>query len=253
MTTAFTRQPASSLVNCEVSFVPRTGIDLQHAEQQHKDYCRALAQMGVGVESLPPEEQYPDSVFIEDNAIILDELAVVTSMGTDSRQGEPALLVPVLSRYRPIVKVTPPARIEGGDVLSIGKTLYVGLSARTDHAGVEALRAIVEPLGYVVHPILVHGCLHLKTACTLLDEETLVVNPSWIDVERLGTFRLLPVPPSEPYGANVLRLVRGVLANAAYPLSLDMIDAHGYSVTGIDISEFSKAEAGLTCLSLMID
>ncbi len=253
MATALTRQPAKSFVNCEVSYIQREGIDFQHAVRQHEGYCRALKQMGVEVETLPPEDPYPDSVFVEDNAIILDELAVVTSMGPGSRQGEPALLVPVLSRYRRIVHIAPPATIEGGDVLRIGKTLYVGLSARTDHAGVEALRAIAEPFGYVVHPIEVQGCLHLKTACAPLDDETLLVNSSWINVEALGSFRLLPVPASEPFGANVLRLERGVLANASYPLTLNMIEAQGYPVTGVDISEFSKAEAGLTCLSLMID
>lgn len=253
MTTAITRQPAKSFVNCEVSYVQREGIDFLRTARQYEGYCQALKQMGVTVESLPPVDRYPDSVFIEDNAIILDELAVMTSMGAGSRHGEPALLVPVLSKYRRLVKISLPATIEGGDVVQIGKALYVGLSARTNHAGIEALRALVEPLGYAVHPIEVRGCLHLKTACTPLDDETLLVNPYWINVEALGSLRLLPVPTNEPFGATVMRLQKGILANVSYPLTLEMIDAHGYQVTSVDMSEFSKAEAGVTCLSLLID
>ena len=253
MVTALTRHPSKSLVNCEVSYIPREEIDISCAARQHDEYCRTLKHMGVEVETLPPEDHYPDSLFLEDNAIILDELAVVTSMGTESRREEPSLLIPILSRYRHIVEISSPAKIEGGDIFLIGKTLYVGLSSRTDQAGVEALRAIVEPFGYVVSPIDIQGCLHLKTACAPLDDETFLVNPSWINVEVLGSFRLLPVQASEPFGANVMRLERGILANAAYPLTIDMLQAEGYSVTGVDISEFSKLEAGPTCLSLLIE
>ena len=249
---ALTRRPASSLVNCEVGYVPRKGIDLHLAFQQHESYCRALRKMGVAVEVLPPEEAFPDSVFIEDNAIILDELAVVTSMGAPSRQGEPALLLPVLARHRRLVTISPPATIEGGDVLRMGKRLYVGVSTRTNQAGVEALRAIAEPLGYGVTPIGIQACLHLKTACTSLDDETLLVNPAWLDSDALEPFRLLHVLPEEPFGANVLRLPGGVLIQASSPLTRDLIEARGYATTCVELGEFSKADAGPTCLSLLI-
>ena len=250
---ALTRQPAFSLVNCEVEYVPRERIDLHLARRQHEAYCRTLRQMGVSVEVLAPEEAFPDSVFIEDNAIILDELAVVTSMGTPSRQGEPALLVDILARHRRLVKISPPATIEGGDVLLMGKRLYVGVSTRTNRAGVDALRAIVESLGYGVRPIEVKACLHLKTACTSLDDETLLVNPAWLDSDALGSFRLLHGPPEEPFGANVLRLPGGALIQASSPLTRDLIEARGYVTTCVELGEFSKAEAGPTCLSLLIE
>ncbi len=250
---ALTRQPAFSLVNCEVRYVPRVGIDLQLAFQQHEAYCRALRQMGVEVDVLPPEDAFPDSVFIEDNAMILDELAVTASMGTASRQDEPALLFPVLARYRRLVAISPPATIEGGDVLRMGKRLYVGVSTRTNRAGVDAIRAIAEPLGYGVTPIEIRACLHLKTACTSLDDETLLVNPAWLDSDALGTCRLLHVPAEEPFGANVLRLPRGLLVQASSPLTREVIEAQGYAVASVELSEFSKAEAGLTCLSLLIE
>ena len=253
MTVALTRQPPQSLVHCEVSHVEREAIDFSQAVRQHQKYCRALQQHGLDVQTLPPVEAYPDSVFVEDNAIVLDELAVLTSMGTDSRKGEPALLRPVLSEYREVVELSRPATIEGGDVVRVGKTLYVGRSARTNQEGIEALRRIAEPLGYVVQPIEVHGCLHLKTACSSLDDETLLVNSSWINVNRLGAFRLLPVPATEPYGANVMRVGQGILANASCPSTITMLETHGYAVSALDISEFSKAEAGLTCLSLIFN
>ncbi len=249
---ALTRRPASSLVNCEVEYVPREGIDLPLAFQQHAAYCQALQQLGVAVEVLSPEEAFPDSVFIEDNAIILDELAVVASMGTTSRQGEPTLLFPVLARHRRLVTISPPATIEGGDVLRMEKRLYVGVSTRTNRAGVEAFRAIVEPLGYAVTPIKTRACLHLKTACTSLDNETLLVNPAWLDSDALGSFRLLHVPVEEPFGANVLRLPGGLLIQASSPLTRDLLEARGYAASCVELGEFAKADAGPTCLSLLI-
>jgi len=209
--------------------------------------------MGVEVESLSPLEAYPDSVFIEDNAIVLDELAVVTSLGKASRQGEVMSLRPILSRFRSLVDLLPPATIEGGDVLRVGKRLIVGVSSRTNQRGVEALREIVEPLGYDVTTVSIHHCLHLKTACTALDEETLLVNSEWLDVEVFKQFRLLSVPSSEPFGANVVRVADGILANAIFPRTLEVLRKAGHSVIEVDISEFSKAEAGVTCLSLIIE
>lgn len=253
MSVALVRQPALSLVHCEVTHVAREEIDLPAAFRQHQAYCRALQQMGVAVEVLPPEESFPDSVCIEDDAIILPELAVLASMAAASRQGELALLLPVLSRHRRLIDIVPPATIEGGDVLRIGKNVYVGMSLRTNRAGGNALRTIVEPLGYRVILLPIQGCLHLKTACTPLDDDTLLVNPAWLDIEALKQFRLLSIPPEEPFAANVLRLPGGILANAAYPLTLNLIEAHGYSVTGVELNEFAKAEAGPTCLSLIID
>ena len=225
---ALTRRPASSLVNCEVGYVPRKGIDLHLAFRQHESYCRALRKMGVAVEVLPPEEAFPDSVFIEDNAIILDELAVVTSMGAPSRQGEPALLLPVLARHRRLVTISPPATIEGGDVLRMGKRLYVGVSTRTNRAGVEALRAIAEPLGYGVTPIGMQACLHLKTACTSLDDETLLVNPAWLDSDALEPFRLLHVPAGRTVWSERLTLARRGTDSGVLP-----IDARLARCTGV--------------------
>ena len=134
----------------------------------------------------------------------------------------------------------------------MGKTLYVGVSTRTNREGVEALRAIVEPLGYQVTPVGIRACLHLKTACMSLDDETVLVNPAWIDSDALGAFRLLHVPAEEPFGANVLRLPGGVLVQTASPSTRDVIESRGFATTCVDLGEFAKADAGPTCLSLLI-
>lgn len=241
------------MVNCEVTHVSRQPINIPLALGQHESYCLALHSLGVEVEQLPPLPAYPDSVFIEDNAIVLDELMVMTSMGRGARQGEVLLIGSVLSQHRRVVQIFPPATIEGGDVLRVGKSLFVGMSSRTTQLGVDALRVIVEPLGYEVISVNVYHCLHLKTACTFLDDETMLVNSEWLDLDKLKKYRLLPVPQAEPFGANVLRVPQGLLANAAYPKTLDLIRTEGYSVIAVNMSEFSKAEAGVTCLSLIIN
>ena len=252
MITALVRQPASSLNDCKVTHIDRVPINLGSAFEQFERYCQVLEHLGVHIERLPSLEAFPDSVFIEDNAIVLNELAVLSSMGSFSRQGEPSLLRPVLSPYRRIVDISLPATIEGGDVFCIGKTLFVGLSSRTNQGGAESLRAITEPLGYTVVFVPIAACLHLKTACTPLDDETLLINPSWIDSEVLKPFRLIPIAPEEPFGANVLRVPQGILAHASCPRTVDLMRNKGYIVKAVDISEFSKAEAGVTCLSLLI-
>jgi len=252
MTTALVRQPSSSLVECELAYIARDRIDLQVAFRQHDQYCTSLRNLGIEVEILPPLDTFPDSVFIEDNAIILDELAVLASMGTVSRQGEPRALYALLFHKFRVVEISPPATIEGGDVLCVGKTVFVGLSTRTNEAGVELLQALLRPFGYHVISIAVTRCLHLKTACTPLDDKTLLVNPAWVDLEVLKAYRLISVPSKEPYAANVMRLPTGLLASASYPKTLERIRAEGYPVMDVDISEFHKAEAGLTCLSLII-
>ncbi len=253
MTIALTRRPSSSLSTCEVTYVPPGRINHEFALQQYESYCQALREMGIEVQQLSPLEAYPDSVFIEDNAIVLDELAVVTTMGVSSRLGEVTSLRPILSQCRRVFDISPPATIEGGDVLRMGKRLFVGRSSRTNHFGVEALRAIVTPLGYEVLAVGIQQCLHLKTACTPLDEETLLVNPAWLDMAVLKPYRFVPVPSTEPFGANVLCLAQGILANAQYPRTVALIEKKWPSVRAVDLSEFSKAEAGVTCLSLIMN
>lgn len=258
---ALTRCPAPTLADGELTFLDRQPIAIDRAEQQHAAYRAALAAAGLEVVTLPAVAEYPDSVFVEDVAVVLDEAAVLTRPGAASRQGEVDLIAPALSRFRPVVPLAPspgvptpttPITLEGGDVLRLGRRLFVGLSSRTNAAGVEALERIVAPLGYAVVPVPVTGCLHLKTGVTALDDATLLANPAWVDLTPFADLEILPVPAEEPWAANTLRHGRTLLVSAAFPRTADLLARRGLSPLPLDISELAKAEAGLTCLSLLI-
>lgn len=252
MLTALTHRPSRRLSECVLTFIEREKIDYGRARRQHRQYCDALRACGARVIVLSVNDAYPDGVFVEDAAVVLDEIAVLASTGNQSRRKELQNLEPEIAGYRPLRRIQLPATIEGGDVLRVGKTLYVGLSTRTNRPGLESLRALVGPRGYRVVPVEVRGCLHLKTACTALDDETILMNPAWIDPDAFEDFRVLSVPPEEPWGANVLRIGHDLLMHSGFPRSLDMVRGMNFNVvTAVDISEFSKGEAGLTCMSLI--
>jgi dimethylargininase len=248
---ALTREPSPRLAEGEVTFIARSPLDFQCALIQHRAYCDLLQACGVQVRVLPCLDALPDSVFVEDTAVVLDEVAVLCSLGAASRRAESAHIRAVLAEYRPVIEIPDPARIEGGDVLRIGRTLLVGLSTRTNAEGVSALAAVVALHGYHVIPVEVRGCLHFKTGCTALDDHTLLVNPDWIDADALHDFELVPVPASEPWAANVLRIGDHLIAQSATPRTADLLAARGHAVHLADISEFAKVEAGLTCMSLV--
>lgn len=248
---ALTHLPSPTLEACWLTYLDRQPIDSNKALMQHREYCEALRDCGAEVRTLSVNAFLPDSAFIEDCAVVLDELAVITSMGTQARREELAGIEPEVAHLRPIKRISLPATLEGGDVLQVGKKLYVGLSPRTNTLGIQALSKIVGPLGYQVIPVEVHGCLHLKTGCTALDNETVLINPEWVDSEPFHDFKRMPVPQGEPWGANVLRINQTLCMNAAFPETLELVQKAGYAVRPVDISEFLKAEAGLTCLSLL--
>src|SRR5919107_5758471 len=181
MIVALTREPARALDACELTYREREPIDAGVAATQHRGYCDALRACGAQVVTLPAVDELPDSVFVEDTAIVLDEVAVLTRPGVESRRGEVKLMEPEVARLRPVVRVEPPATLEGGDVLRLGRTLYVGLSPRTNAEGADSLRRLVVPYGYEVLTVEPRGCLHLKTGCSALDEGAVLVNPEWVD------------------------------------------------------------------------
>jgi dimethylargininase len=203
------------------------------------------------VEILPADPALPDSVFVEDTAVVLDEATVITRPGTSLREREVPAIEAALSAYRKLLRVVPPATLEGGDVLRVGRDFSVGLSSRTNDEGFSQFGSIVEGFGYRATPIEVKGCLHLKTAVTALDAETLLVNPLWIEAAALPRVRKLVVPPDEPFGANAL-VVNGVVhLSARWKRTRELVEKSGFPVISLDVSEFEKAEAGLTCLSLI--
>lgn len=248
---AIVRRPSRSLAACELTFVERHPIDAERAAAEHAAYRAAIEAAGARVLCLDALEEHPDAVFVEDPAVVLDEVAVVARMGAASRAGEVATVEAALAALHPVVPLGA-GRLEGGDVLRVGRTLWVGLSARTDADGARALAAIAEPLGYRVVPVPVRGCLHLKTAVTAADDETIVLNPAWVDPEPWAGMRVVPVAPEEPFAANVLRVGGAVITAAGAPRTEERLHAAGVSLTTVDLRELQKAEAGPTCLSLII-
>jgi dimethylargininase len=251
MIVALTREPARALDACELTYREREPIDAAAAATQHRGYCDALRACGARVVTLPAVDELPDSVFVEDTAVVLEEVAVLTRPGVESRRGEVSLIEPEVARLRRVVRVEPPATLEGGDVLRLGRTLYVGLSPRTNAPGAEALRRFAAPHGYEVVTVEPRGCLHLKTGCSALDEETVLFNPDWVDANVFRGREVVPVDASEPWAANVLRVAGSVCVSTSFPRTAEMLAARGYDVRSVEVSEFAKAEGGLTCMSLL--
>ena len=253
MRIAITRAVSPSLADCELTYVAREPIDYARAVAQHRAYAGVLEQLGLTVVELPADAALPDCCFVEDIAVVLDEVAVLTRPGALSRRGETAAVASALEAYRPVVRLEAPARIDGGDVLVLGKRILAGLSNRTDAAGVRALEAAVGPHGYTVEPVALRGCLHLKTAVTSAGPGLVLVNPDWIDAEPLRGLERIAVDPSEPWAANVVSVAGAIVAAAAFPRTADRLRARGLDVRAVDVSEFQKAEGGVTCKSLLFD
>jgi dimethylargininase len=248
---ALTHVPSPRLEQAQRTFVAPEPIDYALALRQHRAYCDVLRRAGAEVRTLDVNRDLPDSVFIEDTAIVLDEVAVLAPMGAPTRRAEPAGVEPVLRQYREVRRIESPATFEGGDVLRVGRTLLVGLSSRTSAAGVEALRAVAGPFGYEVRAVPVGRCLHLKSAVTALPDGRLLANPDWLDPQALTGFETVRVPDEEPDAANALLLGSRVCLPASHPRTADRVRDLGFDVDTVDLSEFAKAEGCVTCLSLV--
>lgn len=253
MLRAITHKVSSRIVECELSFIERMPIDYELAHSQHDLYESLLTRLGVLVNSLTENDEYPDACFVEDTAIVVDEVAVICSMGVSSRRGETSLIARELAEYRELKVISLPAEIEGGDVLRVGRQILVGLSRRTNIEGIRALTRILEPLAYKVIPVRTKSGLHFKSGCTAIDEEKLFVNPDWIEIDALVGFKLLFTPDEEPASANVLRVGETVCLQSEFPRAIDLIRKAVERVEIVDMSELRKAEAGLTCSSIIFE
>jgi len=249
--TAITRAVSPAIVDCELSFIPRQPIDLQIAREQHHSYEQLLEKLGACVVSLAAEPDLPDSMFVEDPAIVLDELAVILPLGTESRRLEAASLAEAISKFRTLAYVALPGNLEGGDILRIGRKLFVGVTKRSNAEGLRQLAAILVPHHYEVIPVRVTGCLHLKSAVTCLGRQTLLANRAWFDPAPFSGYDWIEVDPAEPHAANALALGNTVIFPASFHGTRARVEARGFDVTPLDISELQKAESGLTCSSLI--
>lgn len=252
MTIAITREISPRFDECELTHIERTPIDLNIARAQHRAYVEALKQLGCDMIELPAEPDLPDSVFVEDTAFILPEVAVITRPGADSRKPETESIIRALAPHIDLVQVREPATVDGGDVLVLGKQIYVGLSTRSNQAALEQLNELLQKYDYPVTSVEVHGCLHLKSAVTRVDDETLLINKDWIDSSCFADFELIEVDPSEASAANCLPIGDSIIFPLTFPKTCAKLGERGYKVLTVDISELARAEGAVTCCSLII-
>jgi dimethylargininase len=253
MLTSITRKVSSSLANCELSFIERKPINMEKARAQHHAYESLLEKLGAKVISLPEESDLPDSMFVEDPSIVLDEIAIICPLGTETRRKEAASLATALEPFRKLAYVKLPGMLEGGDVLRVGKRLFAGLTQRSNAEGIRQLAVITEHYGYDLTAVPVTGCLHLKSAVTYLGRNTLLANRGWFHWKRFEGFDWVDVDPTEPHAGNALVIGDSIVFPASFPKTRAHIEGKGFRVESLDISELQKAESGLTCSSLLFD
>jgi dimethylargininase len=251
MLIAITRGVSPAINQCELTNLERVPIDLETARRQHDEYESLLESLGVEVHSLPAEADLPDSVFVEDAAVVLDECAVLTRPGAGSRRPEVESIAQALAPYRKLFSIHAPGTLDGGDVLVVGKNVYVGLSTRSNQPAIDQMQAFLAPAGYRVHGVRVTGCLHLKSAVTQVAEHILLVNPAWVGLDHFTGMQFVEVDPSELYAANALRIGEVVIYQPAYPKTRQRLEQAGMRVVTVDETELGKAEGALTCCSLI--
>lgn len=253
MKTAILREVSPSLGQCELTHIVREPISVEVARAQHGDYERLLVSLGCSVVLLPAEPDLPDAVFVEDTAVVLPDLAIITRPGAPSRRPETPSIVAALGRYRRLAHIESPGTIDGGDVLVAGQTIFIGETGRSNSNAIEQVARLTHPLGYTVRGVHVAGCLHLKSAATLCGPDTLLINPAWVNPAVFGAMPMVEVDPSESPAANALLLDGNLIYPAAFPRTRERLRALGVRVHGVDLSELAKAEGAVTCCSLIFE
>lgn len=249
---AYTRAVSPTLGDRELTHLPRLAIDVGRATAEHAAYEEALRRLGVAVRRIMPAPSLPDAVFVEDTAVVFDEVAIIARSGAESRRPEQRAVVEVLAAHRRLEVIEAPATLDGGDVLVDGQRVYVGRSRRSNEAAVSQLAAILHPLGYRVIPVEFGGCLHLKSAVTRVGQGTLLLNPEWVEPSVFPHARILPVDPEEPHAANALAIGGAVIHPLQYPRTRARLESAGFEVEPVDTTELAKAEAGVSCCSLLL-
>jgi len=252
MPIALIRRISPRFAECELTFAERVPIDLALAASQHNGYAQTLKSLGCEMVEMPALAEFPDSVFVEDTAFILPEAAVITRPGASSRRGEVDSIANALQPYRELLWVREPATVDGGDVLTLGKDIYIGLSTRSSVPALSQVHSLLSHFGYRVFLIPIRGCLHLKSAVTRINEDTLLLNPAWVDSEHFKKYELIPVDPSEPHAANILPIGDVCIFPSNYPLTQSRLDARDVKIIPLDLSEILKAEGAVTCCSLIL-
>jgi dimethylargininase len=248
---AVTRAVSDAIDGCELTHAARQPIDLALARAQHRVYERTLEASKCDIVRVEPAHDLPDAVFVEDIAIVVDEVAIVTRPGAASRRPETAGVAGILRRYRELKFIEAPGTVDGGDVVVAGRRVFVGRSTRTNDVGIAQVRAMLLPFGYDVRGVEVRGCLHLKSAVSRLSEGQLLVNPAWIERREFDGMELVEIDPAEPHAANVLSAGDDLIYAAAYPRTRARLERRGLALKMVDLSELAKAEGAVTCCSLI--
>lgn len=248
---AIIRPVPASIGDCELTHMDRVSIDPEQARIEHDHYADVLGSLGCTLIVLPALDHHPDSVFVEDDAIVLDELALVTRPGAPSRRGEVDSVAEAIEPFRSLVEIEAPGTIDGGDVILVERTLFIGCSSRTNEVALSQVSDTLEPLGYTIIPVPINGCLHLKTGATALDDSTILCNPDWVDPARFEGLRTMDIDPTEPFGANVARIGEQLVVDAAYPRTNEQLADAGYDFVEVNLAELAKAEGAVTCSSIL--
>ena len=250
---AYTRAVPSTIGRCELTHLSREPLDLESAVAQHAQYEDALRAAGVEVRRIAARDDLPDSVFVEDTAVVVDELAVLSRPGSPSRRHEVESVREALAPHRTLASIEAPATLDGGDVLVLDREVVVGLTPRTNLSGMQQLRGLLAPFGYTVRAVPVRGCLHLKSAVTRVGEKTLVANPSWFDPSLVPGWNVVPIDPREPFAGNALWLGRTTIVAEAFPhTNAALRRAIDSELVAVPAGELAKAEGGVTCCSILV-
>ena len=253
MPLAVTREISPRFNECEITHIDRIPIDLNIARTQHSQYVNTLKQSGCEVLELPAEADLPDSVFVEDTAFILPHTAVITRPGADSRKPETESIIQALSPHINLIHIREPATLDGGDVLVMGKNIFIGMSTRSNQNAIDQLDEMLKNDGYTVTGVQIHDCLHLKSAVTRVDDETLLINRNWVDIHPFESYNLIEIDPSEPYAANCLPVRDSIIYPTSFPWTRAKLEAHGYKIIAVELDELAKAEGAVTCCSLILN
>ena len=252
MLIAYTRAVSPTLADCELTHLARAPIDVEGATREHESYEALLSRLGAIVRRLPSEPAFPDAVFVEDTAIVLDEIAVITRPGAASRRQETKSTAIALAAHRALAQIEEPGTLDGGDVLVAGRRVYVGLSTRTNRGAIDQLARVLGPFDYEVIPVRFRGCLHLKSGVSLVADDLVLLNPDWVDTVVFAGHRAVTVDPAEPHAANALALGGSVIHPQQFSRTRARLEAEGLRVSPLAMAELAKAEAGVTCCSLLV-
>ena len=226
-------------------------IDVELAKKQHRMYCETLTNLGLKVIKIPADERYPDCCFVEDTAIVVGNKAIISNMGAPSRAGEEKKVKELLAKYKKIFEITPPATIDGGDVLKIDKNIYIALSERTNEFAIQQMKNFLSKDSYKIIPVKIKGILHLKSVCNRIGNDYVLLAKGYFDDEIFSGYKKIVTPKEETYAANCLSINKKVLIAEGYPHTKKLIEKEGFDVIEMNVSEFKKGDGGLTCLSII--